>query len=157
MYNANVDQKFNGQRAFKTAIENRFVDVWTEVMADGFQTGWKTITGCPQHGNHNPNWKDCMRFVQAVLLRESLVEKYEPVDMPFEKNFDPKIRGCLENKAQWHLLLEVCKVYQELAKRDGQCKRKGYLDYLYNNGHIALSNNDYGKLWNEVQTSVNEG
>jgi hypothetical protein len=134
---AYYDVDFRGQVSFKQCIEEDFPAVFEEIQYCGFQDGWKTVTFTPKHGDHNPNWRDCERYLEACIWRD-LHKKFECPVLPFERGLVDRRCQCTDEN-YWLLMLEFCKVYREMSKINRKCKRDGMLTFMYNNGEIGCN------------------
>lgn len=143
-YEPSLKQKFNGQKTFRLLLKTDFETVLLTIEDLGFQSGWKKLTKIPKHGNYNPNWKDCLRFV-GKCIELDLIDLFPCPELPVMKGLND-LRSSYSNRSYWFLMLEVCKVYQYLARRNTRCKRDGWLKYLFNNGLIKPFNNQYSNL-----------
>ena len=100
-------------------------------MERGFQTGWKKITGKPQHGNFNPNWKDCLDFLQKAIAN-NVPEKHICPDIPVSKGLGVN-RDDWAVEDYWYHMYQICLLYKDCVKVDKRAKRDGLVLTEYNN------------------------
>jgi hypothetical protein len=99
--------------------------------------GWKKLTRLPKHGNYNPNWSDCLKYIERVI-QLGLHENYECPYLPVEKGLVDR-RGQCSTSNYWLLMRELCLVYKSLLQVNRRCKRDGTLARLYNEGKIGCN------------------
>jgi hypothetical protein len=104
------------------------------ITEHGFQTGWKKITGKPQHGNFNPNWKDCLDFVEAAIRHNKHMTEECPV-LPILTGL-PVCRADFgytpfSREGWWAHMWAVCKLNQECVRLRRNAKRCGLIAMLY--------------------------
>jgi hypothetical protein len=135
---------FKGQAKFRKLAETDFAEMYAVIQSsDTFQDGWKELTGMPQKGNHNPNYKDCLVYIQEVLLRDLHKTQVCP-SLPVETRVDDR-RWRMDDEMYWHLMFELCSVYELFV--DLKIKKpKRLVDWLYDHGYIKPFDNDYDHL-----------
>jgi hypothetical protein len=150
---------FKGQQKFQRLLDTDFGGVFAVIQSsDTFQDGWKELTGLPQKGNHNPNYKDCLAYIEEVTARDLHTRHTCPL-LPVETRLnDPRARRL--DQTYWGLMGELCRIYahfvqaKAMAKHDdteGQgVKVKKSVNYLFNNGYILPFVNDYDVLWSLI-------
>ena len=140
-YTQDRDDLLHGQLKFKELLATQFQRCWDEIAKHGFQTGWKNVTGKPQHGNHNPNWKDCLDFVEACF-RNGKHQTDDCPDLPILKDL-PVNRGAYLRGEYWRHMWDVCKLHQEAIRYCRRAKRAGLIGLLYQQIRIRLTTTDY--------------
>jgi hypothetical protein len=137
-------KEFKGQKKFTDLIENDFTTVYVTIQsAASFQDGWKALTGMPQKGNHNPNYQDCLAYIEAVMARDLHTRATCP-PLPVEKRV-PDRRKDYDIGVYWFLMREFCSVHKYFVAC-GIKKPKPIVDQMYADGTIKPFGNDYLKL-----------
>ena len=135
-----------GQKKFKAIVENDFVRAYVNTQsAASFQDSWKALTGMPQKGNHNPNYKDCLVYIEGVLERGLDARALCPL-LPVERRVTDR-RKDYDDETYWHLMYELCAIYKDFVGSHIKCAKK-VVDALYNNGFIKPFDNNYEYLRN---------
>jgi hypothetical protein len=135
---------YKGQQKFEELVGSDFGEVFAVIQtSDTFQDGWKELTGMPQEGNHNPNYKDCVAYLDAVFYR-GLHVRHECPLLPVETRVKSR-RGSVSQSDYWHLMWELCEVYSQLVD-EGVEKPKQLVNLMYDAGLIAPHDNDYDAL-----------
>jgi hypothetical protein len=128
-YSQDRKEVLHGQLNFKEHLTRDFASCWQMITEHGFQTGWKKITGKPQHGNYNPNWKDCLNFVEAGFLNGKHLTEDCP-QLPILKDL-PVQRDRYKREEFWRHMWDVCKLHEEAIRRFRRAKRSGMIAHLY--------------------------
>lgn len=117
------EQQFGGQIGFRKALTEDFDRCFSLIMEYGFQTGWKKITGKPQHGNFNPNWKDCLDFLQKCIAK-GLDQTHVCPDIPITKGL-PVDREDFDQSGYWFHMYEISTLHRDVLKKNRRGKRDG--------------------------------
>lgn len=132
--------EYTEQVTFRKALEDKFPEIFEEIMATSFQDGWKKATGVPKHGCHNPNFRDVGLFLNHAI-ELGLHEKFECPNLPF-KGLDDRRSECSEADF-WLLQAEFAKMYAYLSAYNRSCKKDGLITRLYNDRLIQPRDNNY--------------
>jgi hypothetical protein len=138
-----MNELYTGQKVFKQLVADNFQEVFSVIQTSAtFHDGWKELTKFPRKGNFNPNWRDCLLYVEEVLDREL---GYHPCpSLPIETRMEDR-RWAYTSRDYWCLMREVCLLYRYFTKmRTKPCKRS--VDYLYGIGALNPHDNDYEAL-----------
>lgn len=136
--------EFKGQKKFADLIENDFTQVYVVIQSsETFHDGWKKLTGMPQEGNHNPNYKDCLAYIEAVMDRGLHMRAVCP-RLPVEERV-PDRRKDYDESTYWHLMYEFCSIYKDFVSLHIK-KPKPIVDQMYADGTIQPFDNDYFHL-----------
>lgn len=130
LYQPPVEQQFDGQQTFKAALETNFALCWRLIRELGFQSAWKQITGKPQHGNFNPNWKDQLDFLSHAIARGLHTTNNECPAMPMLRREDDR-RRFFTTKEWWYLNWQAADLYRRGVKIDRKFKQNGTFSLAY--------------------------
>lgn len=131
MYAATEEALFEGQVSFRSAVKKDFEKCFAAIQELGFQTGWKRITGKPQHGNYNPNWVDCLLFLQKSIALKKCDTCICP-DLPIANGL-PVDRSDFDDPVDfWFHMYEVALLHKEVLTENRSGKRDGTILRLYN-------------------------
>lgn len=123
-YEPPEEQRFDGQQSFKSALETSFPRCWQLIQEHGFQTAWKKITGKPQDGNQNPNWKDQLDFLSHAIARGIDTTDVECPAMPMLRREKDR-KSFFTKREWWWLNWQAADLYRRGVKDDRKYKRNG--------------------------------
>lgn len=132
-----------GQKLFSNMLEKDFAAVFSTIQTnDSFHEGWKELTRLPKKGNHNPNWRDCLMYIEKVV-EYNLTHHACPI-LPIEARMDD-MRWKYSARDYWFLMLQVCLIYKHFTKMNVKpCKSS--INYLFNSSLIDTHDNNFDYL-----------
>lgn len=140
-----MDNLFEGQQSFKNLVETNFPEVFSVVQtSDTFHSAWKELTGLPSKGNNNPNWRDCLLYIDKVI-QCGLFERFPCPILPVVARVEKDLRDSVGQSEYWLLMKEVCEVYRYFVKKKVKSP-KPKIDKLFSGGAIKSFGNDYEGL-----------